>query len=367
MSNARNALYLSLLLATACKSSSPRDEPLEPEPVASEAAAQDPALAADENGVQGEGLAQDARRTTLAGQRQAFLVEQHIENAETMVGQMRLEEARDEIEAALAIEPDSLRARDLRAEILALQGQGSGATQTIAQEMGQQYQLRVQQLRADAEDGLRRAKMMIASNNYQGAIAELEIVNNLIRFAPYSINWEGLDVEARTLLESARASRVGAEAAAEEAAQRAAYERIQAEEAAARDRRQAQVANLLDRAISAFQLGDYEGAESFAKQALERDPRNTQAQEIRDAAFRAGRTKVRHDYVERKREQFRRWQESLKEIQIPWTDVVTLPDADRWNEITELRSKRRGLDLSQTIGEGERELRDQLRTTTGVN
>ena len=48
----------------------------------------------------------------------------------------------------------------------------------------EQYRLRVQQLRADAEDGLRRAKMMIASNNYQGAIAVLEIVNNLIRFAP---------------------------------------------------------------------------------------------------------------------------------------------------------------------------------------
>jgi hypothetical protein len=50
-------------------------------------------------------------------------------------------------------------------------------------------------------------------------------------------------------------------------------------------------------------------------------------------------------------------------MQIPWTDVVTLPDADRWNEITELRAKRRGLDLTQTVGEGERELREQIRST----
>ena len=362
MSHTRHALTLGLLLATACRSSPPAEEAPEP-PVAGqpEAAPQEPGQPPAQDPT--EVFGQDVARSSLADQRRAVLVEQHLATAEQMVTALRLEEAQREVEAALELAPENRRARDLRAEILALRGTPGAGTATIAEELAQQYQLRVQQMRAEVEDGLRRAKMMIASSNYQGAIAELEIVNNLVRFAPYSIDWNGLDTEARTLLESARASRTSAEQAAEEAAQRRAYEALQAAEASAREQRNAQVANLLDRAISSFQAGEYEAAEDFAKQALDRDPRNQQAAEIRDAAFRAGRTKVRNDYVERKREQFRRWQESLKEMQIPWTDVVTLPDADRWNEVTELRAKRRGLDLTQTVGEGERELREQIRST----
>ena len=103
-----------------------------------------------------------------------------------------------------------------------------------------------------------------------------------------------------------------AEKAAEEAAQRKATEALRAEEAAARERKMAVMANILDSAIAAFDAGDYEEAEDLADQALLEDPRNEQAKEIRDSAFRAGRTKVRAEYVEAKREQFRRWREQMK-------------------------------------------------------
>jgi general secretion pathway protein D len=168
----------------------------------------------------------------------------------------------------------------------------------------------------------------------------------------------------KTLLDSAKAARATAEQATEEQKQRKAYEAIQAEEQAARDRKSALVAGAIDRAISAFRAGEYEEAEALAKQALDKDPHNSQAVEIRDAAFRAGRTKVREDYVERKNEQFRRWQETIKEMQVPYVSVITEPDADEWNRITALRSKRRGWDLSQKIPESERALLDQLHTTT---
>ena len=96
---------------------------------------------------------------------------------------------------------------------------------------------------------------------------------------------------------------------------------------------------------------------------LEKDPRNEKAEELKDAAFRAGRTAVQADYVQRKKEQFRRWEESLKEMQIPWTPTITNPGADFWNEITAKRAKRRGFDLSQKVSESEKALREQLRTT----
>jgi hypothetical protein len=101
----------------------------------------------------------------------------------------------------------------------------------------------------------------------------------------------------------------------------------------------------------------------LAQQALDKDPRNEQAKEIKDAAFRAGRKQVRAEYVANKNEQFRRWREAMKEMQIPWTPELTLPSADHWNKITEMRSKRRGIDLSQALSEPERELRARLSST----
>jgi type II secretory pathway component GspD/PulD (secretin) len=114
--------------------------------------------------------------------------------------------------------------------------------------------------------------------------------------------------------------------------------------------------------VAAFDRADYEEAESLAKQVLEKDPRNEKAEELRDASFRAGRTAVHADYVQRKKEQFRRWEESLREMQIPWTPTITNPDPEFWNEITQLRAKRRGFDLSQKTSESERALREQLKT-----
>jgi type II secretory pathway component GspD/PulD (secretin) len=355
MSKSQNALCTCLLLAlaAACKSSPPA-EPATSEP---------PVRPGQEEVTAEQQLGEDAQKLTLADQRKAFLFEQHMANAKNLMSGLRLDDARTEVDAALELQPDSLSAKNLRAQILSLKGEPSASTQTITEEMNQQYALRVQQMKAEAQDSLRKAKLMIARNDYQGAIAELEIANNLIRFAPYSVNWEGLDVEAKQLLENARRSRETASEASQQAQQRKAYEQLQAEEAANRDRKQALIDSMLARAIAEFEAGHYDQAEEIAKQVLEKDPRAERAIEIRDAAFRAGRTKVREDYVLQKKEQFRKWNESMREIQIPYNDVITEPDPVRWNQITAMRAKRSGIDIGQKMSETEQALHEQLRTT----
>jgi len=344
----------------ACKSSRASED--ESRDAASEA--QSPPGEAGAPGASDQGLGQDVERHSLGEQRRAFLVQQHVATGRSMLQQLRLDDAVREADAALELEPDSLAAKTLRSEALSMKGQGAATQETLAEEMTERQTLRIQQMRAEAQDSLRKAKLMIARSDYTGAIAELEIANNMVKYAPFTIEWQGLDVEAATLLESAKASRSAAELASEEQKQRRAYEAIQVEEQAARDRQAAQVAGAIDRAIAAFRSGEYEEAEAIAKQALEKDPHNSQAVEIRDAAFRAGRTKVREDYVERKNEQFRRWQETIKEMQIPYVNVITEPNADEWNELTARRAKRRGLDLSQKVSESEKALREQLQSTT---
>lgn len=372
MSNQRyvmsgTALSICLILATAaCKSSDAgRDasevdaadaqRPVEPAPQDAGAAAQ------------GSQLAQDVSRFTIAEQQTQFMIQQHIQNAEAYMKALKFVEAEAEANAALVLEPLSLRAKDLRAEAIRLRGGDPGTMRTISQDMDQQYALKVQQMKADVQDAIAKARMLVARNDYQGATTELEIANNLVRFAPYSVNWEGLDAEARNMLATVKAQRVDVERATEEAARRRATEELRKQEGLLRDRRVAQVNGILDRAIASFQAGDFDQAETLAQQALEKDPRNEQARDIKDAAFRAGRKQVRANYIENKNEQYRRWREAMKELEIPWTDELTLPSAERWNEITDMRSKRRGLDLTQKVSESERALRELLRTTTVQN
>ena len=353
------ALALAASFATGCKSSrSDRTEP------PAEPAGAPGAQAPSGSGAQEPGLGQDVERQSLGDQRKGFLVQQHLASARARMAELQLDDAESEARKALEIEPDSLEAKNLLAQVLGMKGQSLAGEKTLAEDMAQRQAVRVEQMRAEAQDSLRKAKLMIARADYAGAIAELEIANNLVRYAPFSIDWQGLDVEVKTLLDNARAARAGAEEAAEEQKQRRAYEEIQMKEQAARDRRAAVVAAALDRAISAFRAGDYEEAETIAKQVLAKDPHNSQAAELRDAAFRAGRTKVRADYIERKNEQFRRWQETLKEMQIPYNDVITEPDAEQWAALTALRSARSGLDLSKKVPESERLLREQLQSTT---
>ncbi|MDZ4772318.1 MAG: hypothetical protein SGI72_04210 [Planctomycetota bacterium] len=315
----------------------------------------------------GSQLADDAAKLTVAQQQKQFLIQQHIQNAEAYMKSLKFAEAELEAEAALKLEPLNLRAKDLRAESIRLRGGDPGTMRTITADMDAQYQLRVQQMKADVHDALAKARMLVARNDYQGATTELEIANNLVRFAPYSVNWEGLDQEAKSMLATVKSQRSDAERAGEEASRRKATEELRKQEGQLRDRKVAQVNGILDRAIAAFQAGDYDEAEDFAQQALDKDPRNEQARDIKDASFRAGRKQVKASYIETKTEQYRRWRESMKEMEIPWTNELTLPSAEKWNGITEMRSKRRGIDLSQKVSESERALRELLKTTTVQN
>jgi general secretion pathway protein D len=308
-------------------------------------------------------LSQDARNAELAKQRDAYLLDKHLTYAEELYANLRLEEARKEVEAALLIDPESPRGRDLRARILSLMGDPVARDSVSGTDMTAEYALRVQQLRAEVQEGVNKSRVLVARGDYQGAIAELEVANNAVRFAPYSIEWNGLDKEAADMLAQVRAQREAAEKAALDAARQMATEELRGREMAEVGQRTMIVNSILEQAIDAFERTDYEESERLAGEALRLDPRSQKARELKDAAFRAGRTQVRANYVEQKAEQFRRWRESMKELQVPYTDVITLPDPEKWNAMTALRARRPGLDLSAKIDPGEAVLRDLLRQT----
>src|SRR5687768_5897430 len=113
-----------ILLAAACKSSKPSsDSPAETTPA--DLSAQEPG----QPGAQQPGgeLERDVQTLSLADQRKVFLVEQHLVNARRLAQEGRLEEALRGTDAALSLEPESLKAKSLRNELRALRGE-PGAT-----------------------------------------------------------------------------------------------------------------------------------------------------------------------------------------------------------------------------------------------
>ena len=334
----------------------PSAQPAQPaagEPAAGQPGAQEPR----------DPLAQDAEQISLRQQARNLLLEEHVAHAHELKQLGRLEEALREIEQALRIDPDSYAARSLDREIGAMLGRDPQRWDTIAQMLEEQHVVRIEQIKSDAQDGLSQGKLALSRGEYDAAIAELTITRTLIRTAPYAIDWEGMDTEVDTLLERARVDRVAAAEARRVREQEQAHRELQQREAEDHDLREAITANRINQGFDAFDRAEFDQAMDFADQALRRSPRNELAQELRDASFRAGRKKVHADYIIQKREEFARWREHLQELMIPWTDVITLPDPERWRQLTEIRRGRRGLDLSQHITPGELQLRAQLDST----
>jgi type II secretory pathway component GspD/PulD (secretin) len=362
---AGSAPLVSLLLITACASSPrPAQDPTQNDAKPIAGAAVDRSADVSASGApSSQDLAQDAERLRRQREMKKLLLEAHADRARELKENGRLREAAEEIEMARAIDPNDLGVKDLASEIAALLGDGPGETRTIAQILAQEHTLRVQQLKSEAEDLFDSGRLALLRQEYDKAVADLSLAVTSIKQAPYSIDWGGMDTQAAALLDRARAERRANAAAQRIAEQEAAHRTIREQEQAEALRRNAITQNMLDQAITAFNSAEYRAAQDFADQVLDIAPRNEQALAVRDAAFRASREKVRREYIEDKREEFAKWQEHLRELEIPWTDVITLPDKDNWRRITEIRRGRRGLDLSQKISFEEIALREQLAAT----
>jgi tetratricopeptide (TPR) repeat protein len=351
-----------LLLLAAC-SSAPLvdDSPRASVEDSTQPAATPVATSQDDDPLDGAAARQEARREA-----RALIVQMHLEEAGRLKENGRLKDAAREVAGALELAPDDARVQNLAAEIAALLGDPNGDFRTVSRILTDEWQLRMQQLKADTEDLLDRGKLALSRQDFDQAVAELSLAAVSVARAPQGVDWGGMDAEIESLLEQAKSERVAQAEAVRDAAEKAAIAELRAAREAEQARQQAIVQNMVDEAAAAFNARDYDDAVGYAEEALAMDAKNEQAFEIREAAFKAGRDRASEDYIREKTEQFARWREHLAEMEIPWTDTVTLPGREQWRALTELRSKRRGLDLSTKVSPAEQALRESLRKTTVV-
>jgi len=354
-----SALGLTVALAAACATSGPKDT--DDGAPSQETGEQDPTAAAPQDPE--EFLDQEWAVLSLQEQKKRFLLERHLENARSFIAELRLQDARIEVDRALNLDPDNLEAKQLAAQVGTLLGEKPGELLTGAERLAELYALKKDQAEADAQDSLAKAKLHLARGEHEQAIAELTLCRTIVTLSPYSGEWKEVAEEVNMLLAEAKSQRDAAAAKRLEEEQRLAREELRTQELAEQERKKAVLVRLLDEAITAFNLGEFEEAISLSERVLRLDPRNEIALDIRDTAFRKGRELVRAEFLAEKREQYKRWQEEMNELRVPYQGVMTLADPNDWARITELRARRPGLDLSRTIDPGEIALRERLANT----
>jgi general secretion pathway protein D len=308
-------------------------------------------------------LEQAAGDIALRQQLKADLVQQRLDGATAALAALDLDAAEAEVLAALELDPDNVAAYELFARVRALQGDHAGELVTSAAELDERHQARVAQLRSDAQAGLDKAKFLIARGDYDGAIAELSLCLDRVRWAPSTMDWQGVDREAANLLEMAQRERGAAAERQLEEAQRQAYERLRAEEASESRRRDAQIDQLVAESARAFRAERYADSMRLADEALRLDAGEGRAQELRDTAYRAQRNKLRDDHLAEKRERYATWLEDMAELRVPYHEVVTNPDKAYWSRITELRAARTAVGLGVSDDAAEVALRAQVAST----
>ncbi len=312
---------------------------------------------------QGTGIDAEWTRLSLAEQKKALLVDGHLQRASELQAALRLEEAELEVAKALELDADNLAAKQKMSELGALLGRAPGSSLTTSQELARQYELSVQQSRLEAEDSVNRGRQLLERREYDAAIAELTLALDHIRWAPYSLDWGGIDKQAQDLLTRARAEREQFVQADQEQQRKAAFEQLKAEERSELARRRAVIDNMLEQAVTAFERGRYEDAMTYAEKALAEDPRNEMALDLRDSSFRASRKQAAEDYRKTKLERYARWRQDMDEQRVPLSEVVTAPDAAYWEKITKLREERTDFEAKATASAAELELAQQLKTT----
>ncbi|MFG0315633.1 MAG: hypothetical protein ACF8XB_00065 [Planctomycetota bacterium JB042] len=234
---------------------------------------------------------------------------------------------------------------------------------SIAAEAEERWRIKQQQLKMEAEETFLAGQRRFDRGDYDGAILHFEQTMNHIRWAPVGVDWGTLEERARSALEAAQRAESRKETELRREQDRAAWEKIQAEEAAAKQREHDLTLRILQDAIAAFNRNDFDDAEELAAQALEREPMNDRARTLIHDAREASRENSNQRAVDERKDEYRRWKQQIEETRIAYAQTLTGPDQEFWDDISAKRSLRKNLALTEVEPPEARELRNKIENT----
>ena len=365
-------LFVSLALGAACRSAEPQPEPspadaAKPAPIAPAPGPGPSAARTDDtpqSQAQGPGFQEQTQEARLRQERNAFLVDRHVTNARRWLSAGALEQARDEVEAAMKLAPADPTVLQLRNEIASLLGEKGPSMGVSLDEIETRERLRADKARMEAEQGLLRGRELAAMKEFDRSLSEIDHVSDLIRWSPYATEWADLANQAKELRARVESEKKADEELRRREREQQALVKMRDEEAAAKARRAEAIAAKLTMALDAFNANDYRGARQIAESVLAEDPRNERAQDLRDAAENAEEKRVDDNFLRARREAYRRLKRDDLETRTMYTATLTLPSAEFWDTISKLRDPKVNLEVVEGESEDSRIVREMLRTKT---
>jgi tetratricopeptide (TPR) repeat protein len=276
---------------------------------------------------------------TLAEQREQVLVDTYLQAARVHLGKNDLDSAERATLQALNARPTDKDAIALMREIAVLRGEPVGTMQDVMNMLTERRRLVRQAQVHKANDHVLRATQAMDRGDFESARKELEQAKLIIDFDPYQTDFGGVEQRVPQMLAMVE-NRLGA-IARQEGMERTeeAYRRVQAQEEALQAKQREKVRQTMIRAVEAYVREDFDNAEFLARRALDEQPGLPQAENLIENTRNARRSSWRQSYGARRSEEYKKWLEDARDLQIPNTDVLTWPSRGEWREIAGRRKR----------------------------
>ena len=298
-----------------------------------------------------DSFARQQEERTLAAQREELLVQTYLTSARRYIANSEFKKAEDAVMQALQARPHDPDAVAVLRQVRALQGHNMDTMAEIDQWVVNKRRLVRQAQVAKANDHFLRANQAFMAGDYESSRKEIEKANLIISFDPHQTDFGDLaqQVPAMKIVVANRLAE--ARRSEEERVFGEAYANVVEEEKRRELKVDEQVRQSMIRAVESYLQGNFDNAEFLARAALRDRPQMKDARELIDNAQKARHAKWRVSFGQRKKEEYQKWLERVRETQIPYTSLLSWPTRERWDEITKMRA--RGDTIDQALDDSE--------------
>ncbi|MBI4616851.1 MAG: hypothetical protein HY720_24775 [Planctomycetes bacterium] len=280
-----------------------------------------------------EVLEEETRRLQIAGEQKDVVLKYLLDAARGAMQKFEYQEALNYVEQALVLDPANKDATGLKHEIGAILGRAEDQLHTTSEVIAKEIEVRKQEARKRAEVLFREGEELFAQKEYDAAITNFDKVLEIIDWAPYELNLTTLRDRAENFKRRAEVER--AKYQAEVKRNQLDKARIQSIEEEQRRQAQklAQIKRLFLEAIDSFERREYDKTEDLVGQVLELDPKNDDAHRLLEHATQARHEKNKADYIESRIEEWKHFDEQIREARIPYSQILRYPERERWQMI----------------------------------
>jgi type II secretory pathway component GspD/PulD (secretin) len=281
-------------------------------------------------------LAQEEGRKKQSEDRARGLVDNYVQNARNLLGEMEIEKAKAILEKAVGIMPDHEEARQLLADVRMLLGEYAPTDAgERAKRLVDEMRVKMEQHKIELNNKFQQGVRAHDAEQYDEAIDCFQKVLEWIRWYPDVIDLSYYQTQAEGYLARSKAGKKRKDAELAVEREEAARKRADDEEQQRKKDLAERVITMFRRAQTEFENQRYESSRQICEEILYLDPRNEYASKLRDVAVIAGIGRNRTQILERYKEEWRRTINAAFDKLVSQSEVVEFPSREEWKKVCE--------------------------------